>query len=91
MATPSKLESALQRVHSVMPAAEADIDLLRQLLVGEIGTQDQRAAVTRILSQLKPKKVHHTKIARLLNFGPSEQPKPRTLYMDRGTKISDLV
>lgn len=91
MSAPSKLEAILLNVGCVHKDSEYDIDLLRQLLVGEIGTQDQRAAVTRILSQIRPKKLHHTKIARVLMLNSNESPKGRTTYADRGIAISDLI
>lgn len=50
----SPLEEALLNAQSAIDGAEHQIDILRQILIGEIGTKDQRSMLIRIIKQNSP-------------------------------------
>lgn len=52
----SILESALLNVRGIDPHAEHEIDTLRSILQGTIGTKAQRAMIIRVLKQVEPRK-----------------------------------
>lgn len=51
---PSPLENFLLRCQPIDRSREGDVDLLRQILMGELGTPNQRSSIMRILGQVRP-------------------------------------
>jgi hypothetical protein len=62
----SLLETALLRAPGIDPHAEHEIDTLRCILQGTVGTKAQRAMVIRVLKQVEPKKPIAPKLFRHL-------------------------
>lgn len=66
----SPLELALRKAQAIQPNAEHEIDVLRQVLRGELGTDDQRSVLIRIIKQNTVPATERKAIAKLfINLG----------------------
>lgn len=64
----TNLESKLSVVIAKIETAEWQVDLLRNVLSGEVGTPDQRNALIRIIDQVKLRRPLMAKLERALNI-----------------------
>ncbi len=69
----SKLEAVLLNVHSIVPSAEHEVDILRNILIGTTGTKAQRACLIRILKQNTPKRSISQRLLRRLGDDSSRE------------------
>jgi hypothetical protein len=82
----TKLETLLWEAPAILPMCEPEVDLLRQVLRGFIGTHAQRNALLRVIEAVKPEQRLTGKIERHLGLSIS----PVSKY-DRGESLETAI
>jgi hypothetical protein len=78
----SVLETEMLQAKPIVPSSEHEVDILRQVLIGEQGTPAQKNTLKRIIKQNSTRRLIMTKMYMHLNAtGHHERLEPRTTYL----------